>query len=134
MSEENIKREFEIRTLKKKIVSLDMQLKRYEKKINARTIKETSDVEKNYSEQISKLKKEVAIQIDLKQKLEKRLEKEEQLHNKDNEKKDAIINEKNKIIKEKTIEIINNNKQIEKNLLPNTTFNEFIKLIQNKNS
>ena len=41
--------------------------------------------------------------------------------------------DKNEIIKERTIEILNTNKVIDKFLLPNITFENFLELIKNKN-
>lgn len=87
MTKELLEKEFEIRNLKRSNINLNMQLKKANQQLNARVIKEVKNVDEQYKKEIRELKRELAIKIDLEQRLEKKLEKQEL----ENEK---IINEK----------------------------------------
>jgi len=91
MTEEELKKEFEIRSLKNLTSSLSMQLKKSNLKLNARIISEVENIDKKYKKEIKELKRKVNIAEDLKQRLEKKLRKQEL--------------EKEKIISEKDAEI-----------------------------
>lgn len=100
MSEKDLKKEFEIRNLKTLTNELSMKLKKAELQLNARVIKEIKNVDEQYKKEIRELKRQLAIKIDLEQRLEKKLKKQEL----ENEK---IINEKDTeiyVLKKKLIE------------------------------
>lgn len=77
MTEKDLKQEFEIRNLKTLTSELSMKLKKAELQLNARVIKEVKKVDEQYKKEIRKLKRQLAIKIDLEQRLEKKLEKQE---------------------------------------------------------
>lgn len=91
MTEETLKKEFEIRELKKINSKLNMKLKSANQKLNARIIKDVENIDKKYKKEIRELKRQVNIAEDMQQRLEKNIEKQEL--------------EKEKIIKEKDAEI-----------------------------
>jgi len=99
--EENLKKEFEIRTLKNENINLNMQLKNANKKLNARIVNEVEKVDKKYKKEIRDLKRKVSIAEDLQQRLEKKLKTQEIESEKIISEKDAeIIALKRKLIEQ----------------------------------
>lgn len=91
MTEKDLKKEFEIRRLNSLTSELNMKLKKAELQLNARIIKEVKNIDKKYKKEIRELKRQLAIKIDLEQRLEKKLESQELENEKIISEKDAEI-------------------------------------------
>lgn len=77
MTEENLKKEFEIRHLKKVNIDLNMQINNANRKLNARIINEVENIEKKYKKELKALQRELDIKLDLEQRLTKKLEEKD---------------------------------------------------------
>lgn len=106
MTEKDLKKEFEIRRLNSLTSELSMKLKKAELQLNARIIKEVKNVDEQYKKEMRKLKKQLAIKIDLEQRLEKKLESQEL-------EKEKIISEKDAEIYALKKKLIEQNKELE---------------------
>ena len=106
MTKEILEKEFEIRELKTLSSKLNMKLKKAEQQLNARTIKEVTEVEDKYKKEVKELKRQLAIKEDLEQRLEKKLEMKEI-------ESEKIINEKDAEIYALKKKIIEQAKELE---------------------